>query len=241
ISRRRMIADSTHHVPHSDVIGIGRILRHEPDVRGYAGRADRGGEIAALQRALLAFRARRPRDEADRRLHRRDIGVALAVIRGEYRDQRELLGRQRGLPRLAGFRAQVHLAGDADLAAADAQSFHFAQRLDGVAAAPEHHADFQVFQSLHSILSPFLFLDSSIARASRTAIAESSGGQRSGFLPALTQPAKYSSSASNPSRSDSATGASVPSARYSVSGRPAELNSRVPPSLISVNSMEKGY
>src|SRR5205814_9681871 len=101
----------------------------------------------------------------------------------------------------------------------------------------EHHADFQILQSLHAILSPFLLLDSNITRARRTAIAESSGGQRSGFRPSVTHRAKYSSSASKPSRPLTSTGASLPSARYSVSGRPAELNSNVPPSLTTVNSM----
>src|SRR4051794_5511587 len=179
----------------------------------YSGRADRGGKVAALHRTLLADGSRRQRDEAHRLLDGRNVRVALAGEGGKHRHQRELLRRQRRFPRLLSFRPQVHVARNTNLSAAHAQRFHLAQRRNRLAAAPEHHADFQILQTLHSILSPFLLLDSSINRASRTANADSSGGHRSGFRPDATQEAKYSSSASNPSLALTSIGISIASAR----------------------------
>ena len=72
VPRRGIIANAANHVPHAYVIGVGRILRHESDMRGNAGDSERGREIAALESPLLALNARRRRDEADRPLHRRN-------------------------------------------------------------------------------------------------------------------------------------------------------------------------
>src|SRR5262249_42013154 len=160
----RIIANTADHVTHSYVIRIRRILRHESDMRGNAGSADRRRKIAALERALLAFGPGRPRDKANGPLDRRNVIVTLAVEGGEYRHQREPLGGQRRLPCPAGFLSQVHIARDSNLPATDSQRFHFSQRLDRVAPTPKHHTDFQILQTLHSILSPFLLLDSSIIR-----------------------------------------------------------------------------
>ena len=90
------------HLTHSDVIGMGGVLGDEADVAGNARHAESGGEVADFVSARLPFLARGRRDEPHRALDSGNVGVVLAFVGGEDRDQRELLRVERGFPRRRG-------------------------------------------------------------------------------------------------------------------------------------------
>src|SRR5437879_10990020 len=84
-----MIAYATDHFADRYVVRMSRVFRHETDVAGNPADAQTRGEIAHLESSPLALGARRWRNESHRPLHRRDIGVILAGVRGKHGNQDE--------------------------------------------------------------------------------------------------------------------------------------------------------
>src|SRR5207248_2951599 len=102
------------------------------DVRGDAGGADFRGEVGDPQSALHPCGARGWRDVSDGSTNRWDVGVVFASEGSDNGVHGESRGLKRGLPGKEA--AQVEIAGDAELAAEQAEARQLRQRLPGIAA-----------------------------------------------------------------------------------------------------------
>src|SRR5262249_51791981 len=193
------------------------------------------GELQNLRGARFAFRARCGRNESYSPLYRRNVSIAFTGIGRKHRGQRKSILVQRRFPIIGNVTVQLCAAINTKLAARHAERFDFAQV---VPAHPKHYADFHRLNRSHEIFSPFLFRASSMSRISFTAAADSAGGQRTGCAPDSQQSTKYWISAVWPSQLGADNASLLPSARYSVGGRPSESNSIVPPSDVTVYSIE---
>src|SRR6185437_15451987 len=148
---RGMVAEPPDYFEHRLIIGIARLVRDKTNMTCDAFHAERGGEIARIQRPLHPRFPRRRRDKTDSPPYGFNIRVAFAFISAHHRDNVKLRPRERRAPVPHGRRAESVIAADAELAVMNSLGSEISQL---VASRPEHYADFLFFQIRHITFSP---------------------------------------------------------------------------------------